>query len=90
VWSNEPVKNGCEVIYEMFHILNCGFWVLNWNGTERLLGSPISIIQLNSYRSLMCTVFHSFPFVHRYSVNFSNGVAYGVFSVFSNVSRYLV
>ena len=22
---NEPVKNGCEVIYEMFHILNCGF-----------------------------------------------------------------
>ena len=21
--SNEPVKNGCEVIYEMFHILNC-------------------------------------------------------------------
>ena len=26
VSSNEPVKNGCEVIYEMFHILNCGFW----------------------------------------------------------------
>ena len=24
VSSNEPVKNGCEVIYEMFHILNCG------------------------------------------------------------------
>ena len=28
-WSfvspNEPVKNGCEVIYEMFHILNCRF-----------------------------------------------------------------
>ena len=27
-WSfvscNEPVKNGCEVIYGMFHILNCG------------------------------------------------------------------
>ena len=23
--SNEPVKNGCEVIHEMFHILNCGF-----------------------------------------------------------------
>ena len=23
--TNEPVKNGCEVIYEMFHILNCGF-----------------------------------------------------------------
>ena len=21
--SSEPVKNGCEVIYEMFHILNC-------------------------------------------------------------------
>ena len=26
VSSNEPVKNGCEVIYKMFHILNCGFW----------------------------------------------------------------
>ena len=25
VSSNEPVKNRCEVIYEMFHILNCGF-----------------------------------------------------------------
>ena len=23
--SNEPVKNGCEVIYGMFHLLNCGF-----------------------------------------------------------------
>ena len=23
VSSNEPVKNGCEVMYEMFHILNC-------------------------------------------------------------------
>ena len=22
---NEPAKNGCEVIYEMFHILNWGF-----------------------------------------------------------------
>ena len=22
---NDPVKNGCEVIYEMFHLLNCGF-----------------------------------------------------------------
>ena len=22
--SNDPVKNGCEVICEMFHILNCG------------------------------------------------------------------
>ena len=26
VSSNEPVKNEWEVIYEMFHILNCGFW----------------------------------------------------------------
>ena len=25
VSSNEPMTNGCEVIYEMFHILNCGF-----------------------------------------------------------------
>ena len=23
--SNEPVKNGCEEIYELFHILNCRF-----------------------------------------------------------------
>ena len=22
---DEPVKNGCEGMYEMFHILNCGF-----------------------------------------------------------------
>ena len=28
VSSKEPVKNGCEVIYEMFHILNCGFEIL--------------------------------------------------------------
>ena len=25
VGSNEPVRNEREVIYEMFHILNCGF-----------------------------------------------------------------
>ena len=25
VSSNEPVTNECEVIYDMFHILNCGF-----------------------------------------------------------------
>jgi len=25
VSSNEPVKSGCEVIYEIFHILNRGF-----------------------------------------------------------------
>ena len=23
--SNEPVGNECEVIYEIFHILNCGY-----------------------------------------------------------------
>ena len=23
--SEEPVKNGCRGMYEMFHILNCGF-----------------------------------------------------------------
>ena len=22
--SNQAMKNGCELIYEMFHILNCG------------------------------------------------------------------
>ena len=26
VTSNEPVKNGCQMIYEKFHILNCRFW----------------------------------------------------------------
>ena len=25
VGSNEPVRNGCEVIYEIFHVLNYGF-----------------------------------------------------------------
>ena len=25
VSSNESVRSGCEVIYEMFHMLNCGF-----------------------------------------------------------------
>ena len=25
VSSNEPVKNGCEVMHEMFHIWNCRF-----------------------------------------------------------------
>ena len=29
VTSDEPVKNGCELIYEMFHLLNCGFKI-NW------------------------------------------------------------
>ena len=29
--SNEPVRNGCEVIHEIFHSLNCGFKVIyNW------------------------------------------------------------
>ena len=27
--SNEPVKNGCEVIYEMFHILERRFEILD-------------------------------------------------------------
>ena len=30
VSSNEPVKDGCEVIYEMFHILKCGFEISNF------------------------------------------------------------
>ena len=30
VSSNEPVKDGCEVIYEMFHILNWGFEISNF------------------------------------------------------------
>ena len=25
VGSNEPLRNECEVIYEIFHILNCRF-----------------------------------------------------------------
>ena len=31
--SNEPVRNGCEVIYEIFHMLNCRFEInhrLTW------------------------------------------------------------
>ena len=28
VSSNQPVKNGCEVIYEMFRILNCRFEIM--------------------------------------------------------------
>ena len=27
--SNQPVKNGCEVIYEMFYTWNCGFEILH-------------------------------------------------------------
>ena len=23
--SNEPMRGGCEVIYEIYHMLNCGF-----------------------------------------------------------------
>ena len=50
VSSNEPVKNGCEVIYEIFHILNCGFeveYVLIWltglrgSGIRGLVFSPL-------------------------------------------------
>ena len=36
VSSNEPVKNGCEVIYEMFHTVN---WL------ERCTGIPRSRVQ---------------------------------------------
>ena len=25
VGSNDPVRNECEVTYEIFHVLNCGF-----------------------------------------------------------------
>ena len=31
VSSNEPVKNGCEVIYEMFHMLNCSLLFPHWD-----------------------------------------------------------
>ena len=29
--SNEPVKNGCEVTYEMFQILNCRFEIKSYD-----------------------------------------------------------
>ena len=32
--SNEPVKNGCEVIYEMFQILKCGIRYLKVTGSN--------------------------------------------------------
>jgi len=40
VISNEPVKNGCEVIYEMFHILNCRFEALE------KIGCPVKMINV--------------------------------------------
>ena len=50
--SNEPVKNGCDVIYEMFHILNCqpcfrcfpAFFFFIWNSMfQFILASEFSM-----------------------------------------------
>ena len=39
--SNEPVKNGCELIHEMFHILNCEFEILIFKSRfEILISNP--------------------------------------------------
>ena len=42
VSSNEPVKNGCEEIYEMFHISNFASWI-SW--LERRTGIARSRVQ---------------------------------------------
>ena len=43
VSSNEPVKNGCEVIYEMFHILYCGFEI-------KVTGSnPVEVLTFSGF-----------------------------------------
>ena len=47
VSSNEPVKSGCEVIYERFHILNCGFEI-KW----AMIIAIMNAIQAIAYRSL--------------------------------------
>ena len=55
--SNEPVKNGCEVIYEMFHILNCGLEIkkkrvgFSPSSSHRALQrnkTPVSSLEINS------------------------------------------
>ena len=57
--SNEPVRNECEVIYEMFHILNCGFeisghlWVQTPFESERSLLSADNHNTHNSPRRFM-------------------------------------
>ena len=30
--SNEPIRNECEVIYEIFHILNCECEIKSFSG----------------------------------------------------------
>ena len=45
--SNEPVKNGCEVIYEMFHILNWGFEI-----KKAMIIAVLNAILAIAYRSL--------------------------------------
>ena len=38
--SNEPVKNGCEVIYEMFHILKYCWCVKIYSDTSENCSIP--------------------------------------------------
>ena len=45
--SNESVKNGCEMIYEMFHILNGGFEI-----KQAMIIAVMNAIEAIAYRSL--------------------------------------
>ena len=54
--SDEPVKNGCEVIYEMFRILNCGLEI-----KLAMIFTVMNAIYAISYRKSQD--FHSFESV---------------------------
>ena len=45
--SNEPVRNGCEVIYEIFHKLNCGFAI-----KQAMIIAVMNAIETIAYRNL--------------------------------------
>ena len=38
--SNDPVGNECEVVYEVFHILNCGCEVITASIIAYLISHP--------------------------------------------------
>ena len=53
--SNEPVKNGCEVIYEMFHILNC-----DDHSSFKICSSIYEKFHISLHREHIVTSFHPF------------------------------
>ena len=57
---NEPVKNGCEVIHEMFHILNCGFFrlfqVFSVVHITKTVSAFVSLKHMEKQRSLASEV----------------------------------